>query len=432
MTVSEIMQSYCVKVNGGSGVLVNAMTKEYSYVLTAAHVIKDITNYEVTDHQGKKLQVLGVLPYPKESDSELALYDCAILKVAYQVRVAQRLNPSSCLPHRANLTLVGFPETEKESSDPIKHYDGHMTSVVNELIIFTVDGIPDKATITGMSGGGVYQVQNETPLLIGVEFQMDGTGQEQQHGRVQCHSLVRFDEIITAHLSAPMLPAYLECFSNMLDKIFSFNVYDLNNVAELNKALESVAKHLIKNGLPSPYKLIEQHHSDLLVDLTKLEDLKANELWVAYLEFLVISVLMDRQNDEYDDYFVTLNKNRRLIYTSDDSNWVTHLEKLLKVAYKFLNENGCLIIASPEQSPNILPSAVKLNKIIPNISLVPNQGPFAAIDLSENAILKSFKLTHLRALHNRCVKEVEDEYFNLQENSRLFDLLREKLSEFIN
>ena len=41
MTASEIMQSYCVKVNGGSGVLVNAMTREYSYVLTAAHVISE-------------------------------------------------------------------------------------------------------------------------------------------------------------------------------------------------------------------------------------------------------------------------------------------------------------------------------------------------------------------------------------------------------
>ena len=43
-TIYEIMQSYCVRVNGGSGVLVNAMTIEYSYVLTAAHVIKDYLN----------------------------------------------------------------------------------------------------------------------------------------------------------------------------------------------------------------------------------------------------------------------------------------------------------------------------------------------------------------------------------------------------
>jgi tRNA A37 N6-isopentenylltransferase MiaA len=39
-TASEVMQSYCVMVNGGSGVLVNAMTQDYSYVLTAAHVIR--------------------------------------------------------------------------------------------------------------------------------------------------------------------------------------------------------------------------------------------------------------------------------------------------------------------------------------------------------------------------------------------------------
>ena len=65
MTVYEIMQSYCVMVNGGSGVLVNAMTLDYTYVLTAYHVIRDtLDNIEVTDHNGNKLKVLAVLLYP--------------------------------------------------------------------------------------------------------------------------------------------------------------------------------------------------------------------------------------------------------------------------------------------------------------------------------------------------------------------------------
>ena len=39
-TDAEIMQSYTVMVNGGSGVLVNAMTLDYSYLLTASIVIR--------------------------------------------------------------------------------------------------------------------------------------------------------------------------------------------------------------------------------------------------------------------------------------------------------------------------------------------------------------------------------------------------------
>ena len=57
MTTSEIMQSYCVRVNSGSGVLVNAMTQDYSYVLTAAHAIENVTDHVVIDHQGNYLPV---------------------------------------------------------------------------------------------------------------------------------------------------------------------------------------------------------------------------------------------------------------------------------------------------------------------------------------------------------------------------------------
>ena len=81
------MQSYCVRVNGGSGVLVNAMTIEYSYVLTAAHVIKDLLEHEVIDFQGNNLEVLGVLKYSEDYDPVTSLYDSAILKVNYQPHV---------------------------------------------------------------------------------------------------------------------------------------------------------------------------------------------------------------------------------------------------------------------------------------------------------------------------------------------------------
>ena len=113
MTASEIMQSYCVTVNGGSGVLVNAMTQEYSYVLTAAHVItEEQSNNVVHDYQGNQLGVIAVIPENLPSQemitSEPQLYDFAILKVDYQERVAQKSLPASDLIDRASLTLVGL------------------------------------------------------------------------------------------------------------------------------------------------------------------------------------------------------------------------------------------------------------------------------------------------------------------------------------
>src|SRR5690554_5581180 len=116
MTISEIMQSYCVKVNNGSGVLVNAMTREYSYVLTAAHVIPDkLDSLVVHDYQGKQLDILAAFTSPDWNDSKSEYYDFAVLKVDYQERVLQSYISASALIDRASLTLVGFPETERKS-----------------------------------------------------------------------------------------------------------------------------------------------------------------------------------------------------------------------------------------------------------------------------------------------------------------------------
>jgi len=430
MNASEIMQSYCVRVNGGSGVLVNAMTQDYSYVLTADHVFKDITNHEVIDYQGNHLQVLAVLTYPKPNDVQAAPYDCAILKVAYQERVAQRFFPASSLFDRASLRLVGCPETERKSSSPIKQYGGHLTSVVDELVIFTIDGAPGKPEIDGMSGGGVYHVQGEIPLLMGIEFQMDATHSEQQYGRVQCHSLVRFEEIITAHSSAPMIPAHLECFSRMRGMIFAFNVINQNNVYHLKVELDKFADSLITSGMPPPYEVMTQYDLQLLVDSNRPDELKTRELWVAYLEFLVICALMDNVGITNADYIRSIERKRRLLYTSDAANWISRLDQLLKTARKLLDKDGTLIVASPDAAAKLLPPNFELERVISNIAVVPNQGPFS-IDAVESSIYTSFKLTHLEGLRKSCVIDSEFEYQGVPSGIAQLQLLKEKLNEII-
>jgi hypothetical protein len=430
MNASEIMQSYCVKVNGGSGVLVNAMTQDYSYVLTAAHVIKDAANYEVIDYHGNHLQVLDVLPYPKPNDTEAAPYDCAVLKVVYQERVAQRTMSASDLSDRVNLRLVGYPKTERESADPIKHYDGHLTSVVDELVIFTIEGVPPKATIEGMSGGGVYHVQDEIPFLIGVEFQMDGTGQEQQFGRVQCYSLIRFEDIIIANASAPMCPDYLECFSRIKGDIFAFNVIDQNNVRHLKVALERFSDCLISNGMPPPHEIMTQYNLQLLVDSKNTDELKNRELWVAYLEFLVISALMDQVGTVNTDYIKSIERKRRLLYTSDGKNWISRLEELLKTARTLLDKDGSLIVASPQAAAKPLPPGFLLENLIRNIAVVPSK-PFS-IDAAESSLFTSFKLSHLEGLRTSCVIDSEFEYQRMSPGTDQLNLFRDKLHEIIS
>lgn len=430
MTASEIIHSYCVMVNGGSGVLVNAMTQEYSYILTAAHVIDEVVgSIVVTDFQGRNLDVFDVF-LPDKIDGA-RVYDCAVLKVAHQPHVAQQSLPAGHLQLQDKITFVGCPATERGSSDPIKHWDGHMTSAVDELILLTMAGIPGTETIRGMSGGGIYHVDGGFPYLVGVEFSMDGTGQDQQYGRARCHSLFRFEELVVANNSAAMVPAFLECFSRLKHTVFKFNVITPRNVENLKAALDDFTERLINNGMPAPHEIMTRYGLNLLVDGKRPSELKVRELWVAYLEFLVISALLDNSGSVGRDYLKETERKRRMLYTSDGSNWIRRIEELLKVARKLLDKEGVVIVASPEATAMCLPKNFSLDKIVSNIAVVPNEGPFS-VDLVEAGIYKSFKFTHLEALRSRCVVLQEDAYDSAAEGMDQLLLLRDKINEVIN
>ena len=135
----------------------------------------------------------------------------------------------------------------------------------------------------------------------------------------------------------------------------------------------------------------------------QIHELETKELWIAYLEFLVISVLLDNAPIANDSYINNIERKRRFLYTSDNTNWIRRLEDILKAAHRLLDKNGTLIVASPESAACILPKDFQIKNVISNIAVVPNQGPLDAIDNVESSIYASFKLTHLEGLRKCCV-----------------------------
>ncbi|WP_406819526.1 ABC-three component system protein [Pseudomonas sp. KnCO4] len=407
----------------------NAMTQEYSYVLTARHaIVAEAVRNMVVDHNGHKIEVLDVLVFPKVGQEEPL--DCAILKITHQAGLSQKTWNASHLPQEANLTLVGLPETERTSATPIKQWIGHSASVANELIILALRGIPPKDVIQGMSGGGVYHVSNGYPYLVGVEFEMEATRLDQQFGRVKCYSLIKYKELAALHSSAPIIPPYMACFSEVREMIFSFNVIDPVNVHHLKAALNGFAESLIANGMPPPFEIMKQYDAQLLMGGRSPGELEGRELWVAYLEFIVISALIDGAGIADIDYITGIEKKRRLLYTSDNSNWIGRLDEVLRIARKLLDKNGTLIIASPDAAAKPFPPGFLLKNVINNIATVPSQGPFSISEV-ESSIYTSYKLTHLEGLRTRCVIDNEYEYRGLAPGRDQLQMFRDKLNEII-
>lgn len=431
MTTSGLIESYCVMVNNGSGVLVSAMSQEYSYVLTAAHVLEGIIvdDVVVTDHKGEALKVLNIFVHTDETHREK--YDCCVIQIEYVPAIKQQYFPSNDLVTGAGLNLVGFPVTERSSTIPIKHYDGHVTNASNDLFLFTVYGTPDKATILGMSGGGVYHIEDNRPYLVGIELGMDGTHIEQQHGRLQCLGLNIFEDIISTNKKAPMIPAYLECFSRLREYIFGFNVVQKESVAHLKVELLKVADTLIRQGIPAPYELMGKYKNDLLITTGRQSEIEDKELWIAYFEFLIICALIDNVAAVDNLYIQSLERKRRIMYTSDGSNWVGKLDKILKAARRVLDKDGTIIVVSPDSGADMLPDDFQIDRVIRNIALVPNSGIIPIIDQVEAAIYKSFVLTHLEGLRKRCVIRKEKEFSETEEGLAQLHLFKESFNAFI-
>ncbi len=422
MNMYEQMSAHCVKVNDGSGVLVNAMSGEYSYVLTARHVLKK--HNTLTNHVGAPIEVIDVHEHANPD------FDCAVIQVEYVSYIQQSTWLASLLKHHASLMVAGFPTTRRTSTDQIKHQDGKLTSFEDESFIFTAEGIPPKEVINGMSGSGVYYLHDGRIYLTGVEYRMDGDVTAEQFGRLKCHGLSHFEEIIAAIKLAPMVPYFLKCFSRLKKKIFGFNVIDPDNVKKLKEKLDLVADRLLSGKLPAPYELMLKYDKSLLLSRKNMSALQDKELWVAYFEFIIICVLIDDVDAVDDAYLQGLERKRRIIYSSTDAHWVRNLADILKAAKQMLDRNGTIVVISPQENAPVLPPQHCLENIIDDITSVPTSGSILQIDNVSEDTYKTFTVTHLKGLRNSCVVEKEWEY-KIAKSSAQLPLFRRYYSAIV-
>ena len=401
MSRHDLMTAHSVKVNNGSGVLVNGMTEEYTYVLTAKHAVLEENIVQKID--GSNINVKAIFKHDNED------VDCAILIIDFQGNVSQQTQYVENLPDSASLVLVGYPILRRNTKDEVKHQNGVFVESIKNKFILSADGIPSKEIIVGMSGGGIYYIDNNNPYLIGVEYEMDGADSAEHFGRLKCNTLIFYDEIIEKNKLFPLIPSFLECFSRIKDDIFNFNVADFSNVENLKKYLINIADKVIGDGL-SPYFIMQRYNEKLLLSNKNIHNLKDKELWVAYCEFLIICLIIDTPQKIDENYLTSLDESRRLLYYSSSENWTRKLQDILIYAQSIFKDKGTLVITSPQPNACLLPHPKTLEKVIDDISMIPQTGYGFEIDNTYENLYRNFVITHLQALHNHCVLNNEYDY----------------------
>ncbi|MGZ4851522.1 MAG: ABC-three component system protein, partial [Candidatus Bathyarchaeia archaeon] len=241
---------------------------------------------------------------------------------------------------------------------------------------------------------------------------VEGNPSTEYHGRVECVTLSKFDELIANNSEnyAPILPPYLLSFSYIKKHTFGFNGVGMpESIAFLKSVLHNtIQSHITDQSLPAPLELYNKYKGTLLIHQSPAEDAFNIELWIALLEFLIITSLIDDQQPIDISALEKQASKRKFLFSATEEAWNMLLHKIILSELRGLGTNGAVIINAGNCNGKFMPSQLTIDKVIGNI------GRRDGIELRIDAPIKNpataFKFYHWQGLHRECVIEKEDDY----------------------
>lgn len=187
-------------VGGGSGMLFQPMTNEYTYVFTAKHIFLDkITTEGRPDSYKEKVNGSIVLIYQLTLNEDLwnsnliefevkkgenyfphQTADIALLKIKFMEGFAQTHILENCSINN-DYYLCGFPNDKRGANNgnfPNQYTNyqiSHKIASINNLIEVRLSQPKTQPEILGMSGGGIFRITNDSIDIIGIQSQMAKT-----------------------------------------------------------------------------------------------------------------------------------------------------------------------------------------------------------------------------------------------------------------
>lgn len=225
-----IRQKHSVKVNNGSGVLIQPMSPDYAYVLTAKHCLKvntnnlesaDIHPHVISTYDGTPITVIDVIYHESE--------DMAVLIVDSDTTLELMVN---CAPLSTNdeVFLCGYPEDRR-----VGEVGGYSAFAYNysyrdqNRLILTPKATVVNSNVVGFSGGGIFTLgNNHAPVLLcGIETKMDGNVANEYHGNISVVPISEYEQLIEhsqklylGKALAPLLPLHLSSFEHLANFTF--------------------------------------------------------------------------------------------------------------------------------------------------------------------------------------------------------------------
>ncbi|QUM90560.1 trypsin-like peptidase domain-containing protein [Moritella sp. 36] len=431
-----VNQKHSVKVNNGSGVLIQPMSTTYAYVLTAKHCLKvdkdDLTSNFISKHElfsfdGKEIPVLDVICHDTR--------DIAILIVGQKSECELMINSDSLVVND-QVFLCGYPDDRRGTSQEYSAFIYNFTYMSGEFAVLSPEAAGvGYSNVSGFSGGGIFTLDREDKpvLLCGIETKMDGDPDRECHGNISAIPISEFEKLIADPKNlyleqplAPLLPLHLSSFEHLRD--FSFDVIqgwiEDDKLNFLKDRLRDISTNEIQVNL-SPSEVFKEFKECLRVYNRPSNELRSRELWVALMELLTISILIDKPKIVDAAYVDNIMHSRRLIYIGVKETWQQHVSDIFKGKLNRFNENGIIVVktlCSPQR--NVSFSKVGIKKLVKNIARPPSDR--RAITNINSNLSKIHSIVDITALHAECIESKEDVFEN---HTDLFDFDDKKEAE---
>lgn len=452
MTLQEALKQQrmqTVVVDQGSGVLIAALSKKYSYVLTARHNLllnpenfdedgfKNKEDLEILDQNDNRLPVLDYF-YHRSEDIDLAI-------ILVEFRDYLPINLCFSTPSNYKIRLAGYPRTRRHldtMEDKYASYELEYADSIGNREVYRVIEDVDIDSVVGFSGGGVFVFDQDTSTvsLSMIETRMDGNPEEESHGRIQCFKHSSFNDIlnVNSYLNEPLaqiLPTHLTSFEQCVQKIFQYNNWvDRDKLANVKGTIEDFARDRIEDIEVSPLALFEKFKLKFSENGMLNETIVSREHWISLLELLILSILVDRPAEVNLDYIDKVLTSRRLVFIDSEHPWTHHFKEVITSKYNELIESGILVVRSQKSSNKVYISNEKLAQSQKKLNISrANTDKSSIANANKNKELK-LCLIDLLALHDECVNNKEDDFEEIDTlNGEAVNIkLRDEYSTFLS
>ena len=347
--MKDSLQFFTVKVADGSGCLFQPIDNEYSYVLTAKHVIEGIDNIEIVRQyikenglpENENLEIVGK-PF-LHSDSNK---DAAIIKVKKVDNIDGLLRADSDLIEKENWYLCGHPETRTNGNFSYRKNKLKIENPVELYVEAEIEKAVTHSEIVGQSGGGIIKSENSFFLLAGIQKKMAVEDDVESLSRIHFAPLSFFDEIVEENkeVLSPLFPPYIGKFNILLQEIFLFPNL-LIKQKTIREMLVSISENICQGT--NPDKIIKEYGRIFLVNGTPDHIIYHKSLWKSLLEFLTIIKLYEETTD-LDD-LASIHKKRKMLIVDTD-NWTKKLEEIYRSDLSEIEKGGSIVICATDES----------------------------------------------------------------------------------